>query len=489
MQFVNTTYRENLLAYGISFLFILINALAIYLEFYYLNFLPVTLALVFLAFLSLDKLVLVIVFFTPLSIALSDIVPGLPFDMYLPTEPIMAGSMVLFVLKLIHEKTFDKRILGHPVSMAIFLHLFWMLITVVTSTMPLVSLKFLISRMWFLVAFYFLATQLFRKFGNVKRYIWAYIIPFVLVIIYSTVRHAGYGLNDQQAAHFVVQPFYNDHTSYGAALAFLIPVLTGFYFLERKKAGTAHTGIFFLILVFIAAMVLSYTRAAWVSIAGALAIWLLVKLRIRLLWLIIPGMVILALAWVHRSEIIIRLEQNRQVSSGDIKEHVQSISNVATDASNLERLNRWSCAYRMFLERPAFGWGPGTYMFQYAPFQLSYEKTEISTNAADLGNAHSEYIGPLAESGIPGSICFILIVLLTMATGIRVYSRSVRREHRIISISVLTGLTTYYIHGLLNNFLDTDKASALFWGFTAILVVMDVYHVRTDTTGNRCREW
>jgi len=41
---------------------------------------------------------------------------------------------------------------------------------------------------------------------------------------------------------------------------------------------------------------------------------------------------------------------------------------------------------------------------------------------------------------------------------------------------VLIGLTSYYFHGLLNNFLDTDKISVLFWGYTAMLVAMDVYH-------------
>jgi hypothetical protein len=31
-------------------------------------------------------------------------------------------------------------------------------------------------------------------------------------------------------------------------------------------------------------------------------------------------------------------------------------------------------------------------------------------------------------------------------------------------------------HGFLNNFLDTDKLSVPFWGFTAIIVALDVYH-------------
>jgi O-antigen ligase len=130
----------------------------------------------------------------------------------------------------------------------------------------------------------------------------------------------------------------------------------------------------------------------------------------------------------------------------------------------------------MFKEKPVFGWGPGTYMFQYAPFQISRERTQISTNFADLGNAHSEYIGPLAESGFLGTLTFLAIIISTLITGFRVYRTAENRFIRTLSLTLLLGLITYYIHGMMNNFLDTDKASALFWGYTAMLVAMDVYH-------------
>jgi O-antigen ligase len=130
----------------------------------------------------------------------------------------------------------------------------------------------------------------------------------------------------------------------------------------------------------------------------------------------------------------------------------------------------------MFKEKPFLGWGPGTYMFNYAPFQLEREKTIISTNAATLGNAHSEYIGPLAESGFLGTISFMAVVITTIVTGFRNWTRKGNRTTRILSISILLGLVTYYLHGVLNNFLDTDKASVLFWGFTAAIVAIDLFH-------------
>ena len=42
-------------------------------------------------------------------------------------------------------------------------------------------------------------------------------------------------------------------------------------------------------------------------------------------------------------------------------------------------------------------------------------------------------------------------------------------------MGALLGLITYYIHGTMNNFLDTDKLSVPFWGFTAIIVAIDIH--------------
>ncbi len=41
----------------------------------------------------------------------------------------------------------------------------------------------------------------------------------------------------------------------------------------------------------------------------------------------------------------------------------------------------------------------------------------------------------------------------------------------------LLGLITYFAHGFLNNFLDTDKLSVPFWGFIAIIVALETYHL------------
>ncbi|MGB1316585.1 MAG: O-antigen ligase family protein [Flavobacteriales bacterium] len=456
--------------------FALLNALLIANEFFYASLLPIMLAVVLIALFALDKLVLLVVFLTPLSVNLNDI--GLGIGLTLPTDPLLFGVMLMFILKLFAEQKFDKRIADHPITLAITINLVWIAITTVTSEMPLISLKYLVSRLWYVITFFFVMTQLFRNFRNIKLFLGMYISAFIIIISYTVIHHALFGFTEQ-AAHWVMSPFFNDHTSYGAILAMFYPLLLGLVF-SSSYSRSWKLLFFGILLLFTVGLVLSYTRAAWVSLVGALGVYMLIKLRIKFTTVFVIGAIsltTLALSW---NTIVMELEQNRQDSSAEFTEHIQSITNISTDASNLERLNRWSSAWRMFKARPFVGWGPGTYMFQYAPFQLTSEKTRISTNAGDKGNAHSEYIGPLSESGVFGMLSFVILIICVVYYSITLYPRIKNKEHRLLLINLFLGLITYLIHGILNNFLDTDKASAPFWGFIAAIVAIEVYHLKEE---------
>jgi O-antigen ligase len=339
--------------------------------------------------------------------------------------------------------------------------------------MPLVSIKFWIVKIWFIVGFYLMGIQLFENRANYPRLVWLYTGSLILVIGYTTARHLGYGLFDKQAAHFVMNPFFNDHTSYGAVIAMFIPFLTIFSFSSFYKPFYRWLARAFL-LILIMAFFLSYARATWISLMAAIGVWIIIKLRIRFRTMAISVISILALILIFQKQMVTYLERNTEQSSANLMEHFSSISNISSDASNLERINRWSCALRMFEERPVFGFGPGTYMFRYAPYQLTQERTIISTNAGDLGNAHSEYLGPLAESGLFGLLSFLALVISVIYTAFKTYSNLEDPRLKAILVGAFLGLVTYYFHGFMNNFLDTDKASVPFWGFTAMIVSLDL---------------
>ncbi|GIV41323.1 MAG: hypothetical protein KatS3mg034_0633 [Vicingaceae bacterium] len=442
-------------------------AIGLYFEQFWVLLLPALLAVFYWYFFRLDTVLYFVAFATPLSIEIFDIgIGGLGIS--LPTEPLIVGLMLFYFLKAMLENKWDKNFYLHPLSIAIILHLVWILFTSITSEMPFVSIKYFIARLWFVSGFYFLGYYLFQRRINAERFIWLFLISMTIVAIYSMIRLHHYSYNDK-AAHWVMEPFFRDHTSYGAILALVFPFL--FYFYTKKNFSVyTKTLIFILILVYLAAIILSYTRAAWLSLVAAFAVFLIYHWKIKLktiLFLIVS----MALAGMSSYDYIVqKLEKNRQDSSSDLTKHVQSITNVSSDASNLERLNRWAAAIRMFKERPWVGWGPGTYQFVYAPFQMSYQKTIISTNAGDAGNAHSEYIGPLCEQGIPGLFFFLLIIFFTYYYASKYYTRSQDADDKRWVLTIVVALTTYFTHGFLNNYLDLDKASVPFWSLIAMLV-------------------
>ncbi len=460
--------------YGVSFVYLVLNAFCIANEFFWLNLLPPMLLMIYMAVTRLDKLILFSVFLVPLSVNLAS--NEIHLGLSLPVEPLLAGILLLYVVRLLYNIKVNRELLRHPVTIAILINLSWIFITSMTSQLPVVSFKFLLARLWFVVPFFFIGYYMFADFKNMRRFIWLYIIPLTIVIGYTLYMHSLYGFAEDPA-HWVMSPFYNDHTAYGAALAMFFPALIAFTF-HSNYSNNVRIIAGLLLGVFVVALILSFTRAAWVSLAAAFAFYLVLYFKIS--WKYIVGLIVLVIVYLifSWSDIMMSLERNRQDTSDDLAEHLESISNISTDASNLERINRWNSAFRMFADKPILGFGPGTYSFKYAPYQLSNEKTIVSTNAGDMGNAHSEYIGPLAESGVLGMLSFLGIVITIIITGWRLYLRMSKGPERAVILSVLMGLVTYFVHGSLNNFLDTDKASVPFWAFAAMLVAADIKYAK-----------
>lgn len=436
--------------------------------------LPILLGALMLFVFSFDKVLFLIAFLTPLSINLDDIGFNIGLSLSIPAEPLLFGVLFFFIAKLLHERKFDYKIATHPISLVIYLMFIWILITTITSELPIVSIKYLLSRIWFVIPAYFVCAKLFKNPDNINKFVWFYIAGLIIVIIYTTINHASNGFSGK-SAHWVMTPFYNDHTAYGAALAIYMVLAAAYTLLPNLKLSKRII-ITICFAILCVAMVLSACRAAWLSIVAVVGVLICVLLKIKFKYIFTIAVTLVVLFFSFRHQIIDIMERNEQNSSSNFVEHIQSMTNISTDASNLERINRWSSALRLFEERPFFGWGPGTYQFVYAPYQLSMNKTVITTNFGDGGNAHSEYIGALAEMGIFGSLIVILLVTVSVYKGLTTYKKAKNKESKILVLAATLAIISYFTHGVLNNFLDTDKLSIPVWSCLAIITVIDAYH-------------
>ena len=130
----------------------------------------------------------------------------------------------------------------------------------------------------------------------------------------------------------------------------------------------------------------------------------------------------------------------------------------------------------MFKKEPITGFGPGTYAFEYAPFQDPENQTIISTNFGDMGNAHSEYLGTLSETGLLGLLLFLSIIASIFISAIRLYYKTAIQENdtKLLIMGIIVSLSSYFIHAFLNNYLDTDKAAVPVWAMCAMIIAMSL---------------
>lgn len=416
------------------------------------------------------------IFLMPLSITDAEFfgkIAGVTF----PTDFLAILLLGLLVVKTVSEPRMFADFRGHPIPILIGLQLLWMVFASVPSSMPIVSWKYVAANIWMIACFYFIPLLLFRESKTIFRFLQLIIVSFTLAfgtimsLFLSTGRNP-FGLR------FNPGPFFVDHTVFGAFTAMWIPILVLLSFAGEFKSRErllARIGL----LVFVLALFFSYSRGAWASCVAALlmlGVVLMGKFARRFL---LPVMMLALLVgtFVWYANQGTSSGRNKAVSRKNITEHVASMTNFRTDDSNRERINRWYCAWQMFQERPMFGFGPGTYSFQYGNFQKARSRTMVSTNRGDNGTAHNEFLLALSENGWPGPIILTFFMAIPFFRGLRGYNLATKRNTRLLYLACTFGLLTYIIHAFVNNFLDQDKVGGTFLALMAVITVLDVYYL------------
>ena len=340
--------------------------------------------------------------------------------------------------------------------------------------MPIVSWKYITAYVWLLGGFFFLPMLLFKDMKVMFRFLQLIVVAFCVAFVIIMTLYLGTGRNPF-GLRFNPGPFFVDHTVFGAFTSMWVPILVLLSFageLKRRERLLARFGLF----MFMAALFFSYSRGAWASCLAALILLGVILMGKWARRLLLPTLMIGMLAglfiWYANQSAPVK---NNSVSRKNLSEHIASVTNFRTDDSNRERINRWYCAWEMFKDRPMFGFGPGTYSFQYGNFQKSRTRTFVSTNRGDNGTAHNEFLLSLSESGWPGPIILAFLFAVPFLRALRGYNRASKRNTRLLYLACAMGLLTYDIHAFVNNFMDQDKVGGTYLVLLAIITALDIY--------------
>ena len=463
--------RQNSWVFLASLAFLALIGYGLWTDNFIIPLLPYALVILFIAIFYTEYTLFFVIAITPLSINIEEYTDSL--GMFIPTEPLLFGTMILLVLQSLKYKVFPDYLTKSAIFWAVIVYLTWVCITIIPSSNPLVSVKFLLARLWFIIPVLFYGSRVFADRKKIAWFFWLFLSAMMIAILYTLAQHAMYRFGEKES-HWVMWPFFKDHTIYGAAVALTVPLVFSLYF-SKKHAPLLQFILIGYMLISLLGLYFSYTRAAWLSLFGGVVIWLLIRYKVKFSWLVGLALLVGVYVLVQWDSIQQDLARNKyEHTTENFGERLQSATNISSDASNLERINRWYSAVDMFKERPVFGFGPGMYAFEYARFQRPENLTIISTNFGNGGNAHSEFLGPLAEMGFMGMLGMLAIVTAIFYEAITLYNRWPAEdfEMKTIIMGIIISLSTYFIHAFLNNFLDTDKAAVPIWTMSAIIIAL-----------------
>lgn len=441
--------------------------LAVSTGWYYLIGLPAILLVAYQAIVNWRPLYFLLLFCIPISTEI-ELPNGFGTD--LPTEPLMVGLMSIFLLYVArHPTKFPIRLVLHPISLLVLLHVLWIYTTTITSDLFFVSLKFSLAKTWYVVVFFFLTAYFLDRIATVRQFFWVLYFPLFFTIMYVLIRHASYGFSFADV-YKVFFPFQRNHVNYAAMLALLTPyvVLAISWYPRYEKKWWLLVGSLLILLI---AVYFSYTRAAYVSLLIALLSYFVIH------WRLVQPLLILALIvavvgsiWVVQQNRYLEFAPNYEttVSHERFDNLIEATYNME-DISTMERVYRWVAAGHMVPERPLFGWGPGNFTNFYESYTVNSFRTYVSDNEERSG-IHNYFLLLLVEQGIPGLLLFVLLVACALVYGERAYHRQQRTYRRHIIMTSLLSLIVILSFLLINDLVEVDKVGSFFWINLALLL-------------------
>lgn len=379
-----------------------------------------------------------------------------------PSEPFMMLFLLLFLLEMMAKNQFDFKEKVRPFHLLIFLLLFWTGFTTVTSEFPLRSLKFLLSKLWYLAAFVWMAQRFIEGETDIKKIFWYFFVPLVLAATIVTVKHALVGFSFEEA-NLVPYPLFANGVIYAACLVLFLPwtwYARRWYSPKTLEWYIITAGMVLLVI----AAVFTYKRGAWIAVMLLPIIDLVIRRKI-FDKIIYTGVVVLtlALSWlVYDNNFYIFAPNYQKViwHEGDLSGHL-SATVSGTEISSMERFYRWVAAKNMIGDMPLTGAGPSTFNQVYKRYTDDAFRTYVSDNP-EQSTTHNYFLLTFSEQGFPGGLLFFFLCIFMIVKAGKLYP-DLSKDRKTLLMMVLLSQMTILFHSLLNELIEVDKVGAMFW--------------------------
>lgn len=394
--------------------------------------------------------------------------PSLGTD--LPDEPLMLlASAAVLILLIYKRKTIARKKL-HPLLLLLSFELIWIVITVMTSTNFILSLKYLLAKTWYLLAFIVLPAVLFENEKILKKSFLLLIASMFIVTVIALIRHGKWNLTFE-TVNEAVSPFFRNHVNYSSLLVFMLPVQIAFIQLTKKKV---RRSLCIVLCISVVALYFSYSRGAWLAfVIGMIAYWLLKKRQLFIAFVAFILIVAATFFWVSKNDRYINFSNDYKTTifHSDFREHLIATYKLK-DLSNAERIYRWVAGVRMVNDSWKTGLGPSTFYSLYKAYTLPAFKTYVSNNP-EHSTVHNYFLLMAIEQGIIGLLLFVALIAAVFWYAQKIYHRTSERFWKIVVAAATSVMVMECTINFLSDMIETDKAGSIFYLCIATIIVAD----------------
>ncbi|MFK7972939.1 MAG: O-antigen ligase family protein [Bacteroidia bacterium] len=386
-----------------------------------------------------------------------------PLALDIPSEPLMVFFLGVLVINLVSGRQFGKKDSLFPFHILVIALLFWTCFTALLSDYPMRSIKYVLSRLWYMAAFVFVAEKILQNPKILLRMGWCFVISLAIFSFITTLRHIPSGFSFE-GSHFAPGLFFTNHVIYGAAVVLGMP-WAWLLWKESAPNSMARKVAFGAMGIIMLGVILCYARGAWVSFI-ALPVLVVIISRKALVPALTIGIILLAfgLGWLAQGNNYYRFAPDYKETifhEGDLGGHLNATFQ-GKELSGMERFYRWVAAFRMIEARPVAGFGPSTFNQNYRKYANDAFRTYVSDNP-EQSTTHNYYLMTFAEQGFVGGLLFIGMCLYMFTKGGRLALEARVRLHRRLALVATLSLSVIMLHSLLNELIEVDKVGAMFW--------------------------
>lgn len=396
----------------------------------------------------------------PLSVALYT--GSFSFDM--PDE--LFNILFLFILPgflLSNRKSIDLSFLRHPIVIILMTMYAVSVITTMTSVNVFFSVKYLLAKAWYLVAYFGFTAYFMKTWQDVRKLALLAGAAGFVTLVYVMVRHAGYGFSFADI-NYVVGPFYSNHVNYAIQLMVILPfiwMLGRLYKLNTLKTGWIISGVIFLYVI---AIYFSFTRAAIGAVVLAIPFYFIIKWKLAVPAIIISLIGVASYTvWLIKDNRFFDLapDYNKTISHQNFDQLLTATVNLE-DISTMERVHRWVAARYMIADKPLLGVGPNNFYDTYKAYTLRSFQTYVSDNP-DKSTVHSYVLLLAIEQGIVSALLFIGLICYAIVIGQRLYHAELNPHNRQVVMAALICLFLLFVVLSINDVVESDKEGSFFY--------------------------